>query len=118
MDEATIAKLAAAPIDFVGNVPAPGGSASISLSATDLEDFCADPEGFYALKHGVSKDEYRLWVETDGTPRCGATTANGKRCGNLVSGGIQMRLERWLQEDGGFCAVHGGDGSARAKGRR
>lgn len=118
MDEDTIRKLAAAPLAFVGNVPAPGGNASLTLAADELESFCTDPEGFYALKHGVTEDEYRQWVETDGTPRCGATTAKGKRCGNLVSGGIQMPLERWLQEDGGFCAIHGGEDSATAKGRR
>lgn len=118
MDKATIAKLAAAPISFIGDIRAPGGNRSLTLAAHELETFCNDPEGFFALKHGVTIDEYRQWVETDGTPRCGAKTSKGKRCGNVVSGGIQMSLERWLEEDGGFCAVHGGEGSATAKARR
>lgn len=118
MDSATIRKLAAAPIEFVGTVAAPGGGKNISLNAEDLEAFCADPEGYYALRQGVTKDEYLQWVATEGTPRCGALNSDGARCGNQVSGGIQMGLERWLQEDGGLCAIHGGATSAEARAKR
>lgn len=118
MDNETIRKLAAAPISFIGSVRAPGGGDSIALQADELEAFCADPEGFYALKHSVTKDEYLQWVETERTPRCGALNTKGMRCGNLVSGGIQMRLERWLQEDGGFCSTHGGATSSEARMQR
>jgi len=115
MDEATISKLAEAPIEFIGQVAAPGGGASIILKASELDAFCADPEAFFALRSGALKEEYRQWVETEGTPRCGASTTKGTRCGNIVSGGIQMSLERWLQEDGGFCTVHGGPTSAQSR---
>ena len=72
MDKATIEKLAEAPIEFVGCLASPGGQTSIALRASELEVFCEDPEAFYAFRHGVAKDVYRRWVETDGTPRCGA----------------------------------------------
>jgi len=118
MDKSTIAKLAEAPLEFVGQVAAPGGGASVCLQANELEAFCDDPEGFFALHQAATKDEYLQWVETEGTPRCGATTNRGARCCNIVSGGIQMSLEDWLQEDGGFCTVHGGATSAEARRKR
>ena len=96
----------------------PGGAASVTLHASELEQFCEDPEAFYAHRNGVTKEAYQHWVESEGTPRCGAKTTNGSRCRNVVSGGIQMRLERWLQEDGGLCTVHGGATSAEAKNGR
>lgn len=118
MDKATIKKLGAAPIELIGRVSTPGGQSSITLKASELEVFCEDPEGFYAMQHGVAKEVYQQWVETEGTPRCGAKTTQGVRCRNVVSGGIQMNLERWLQEDGGLCTVHGGATSAEARNPR
>lgn len=118
MDPKTIERLAQAPIEFVGSVPAPGGGASIVLQAEELGQFCDDPEGYFALMNGATKEEYNQWVDTEGTPRCGARNAKGERCKNVVSGGIQMSLEHWLQEDGGFCRVHGGLSSKEARDRR
>lgn len=118
MDIATIRKLAAAPIEFVGTVAVPGGGKSISLEAEDLEAFCADPEGYFARQQGVTKDEYLQWVATDGTPRCGALNSQGAPCGNRVSGESQMGLGRWLQEEGGFCAIHGCATSAEARAKK
>lgn len=115
METIAVERLAKAPIEFVGQVEAPGGGVSIILSAYELSDFCDDPEGFFALKNGVTKEEYLQWVQTEGTPRCGALNAKGKRCQNVVSGGIQMSLNRWLQEDGGFCHLHGGASSKEAR---
>ena len=72
-----------------------------------------DRDQYAADMFGVFKSQYLDWIETDGTPRCGAKTKKGRRCQNIVSGGIQMSMEDWLQEDGGFCTVHGGAPSAR-----
>ena len=103
-----------ANIEFIGNVEHPCGGVSFELEVGDLEAYCRDPEALYALQQGATKEEYRQWIETQGTPRCGALNKKGERCGNVVSGGIQMELQHWLQEDGGFCAVHGGASSAEA----
>ena len=117
-DKQTIDRLAEAPLEIIGHVAVPCGNGSISLKAHELEAFCNDPEGIYALRNEATKDEYLQWVETEGTPRCGVITSKGNRCQNIVSGGTQMPLERWLQEDGGFCTVHGGATSAEARPRR
>ncbi len=118
MDKATIEKLAQAPIEFVGRIAAPGGVTTIFLKAEEPENFCKDPEGYFALQNGATKEEYLQWVEIDGEPRCGATTLKGTRCANMVSGGIQLNLDRWLQEEGGFCQVHGGVTSEEARPKR
>ena len=113
IDKSTLQAMADAGIEFVGNIPAPGGNASLALDPGEVGAFVADPAAYFALRHGASKEEYRQWVETEGTPRCGALTKSGTRCQNVVSGGIHMPFETWLQEDGGFCVIHGG-----APGRR
>lgn len=118
LDKETIARLNAAPIEFIGYVMGPGGRAKVSLSAEDLDGFCADPEGVYAQKHGATREDFVHWVATDGRPRCGGKTTKQKRCGNFVSGGMQMSLDVWLSADGGLCVVHGGEGSPTTSGRR
>ena len=58
----------------------------------------ADRDQGIADHLGVQKSQYLDWLETEGLPRCGATTAKGERCRDRVSGGIQRPLEEWLQE--------------------
>ena len=118
MDPKTIYRLAQAPIEFLDTVSAPEGDASMVLQAEELGQFCEDPEGYFALMNGATKEEYSQWVDTEGTPRCGARNAKGERSKDVVSGGIQMSLEHCLREDGGFCRVHGGLGSKEARDRR
>lgn len=85
------------------------------LDSNQIEAFIEDPIQFVADKNGVFKSQYVDWIETGGTPRCGAKTKSGNRCKNIVSGGVQQPLERWLQEDGGFCTIHGGETSEEAQ---
>ena len=118
MDKVTLEMLEAAQLEIIGNVAHPCGGQSFHLEVSDLEAYCKDPEACYALMHGATKQEYLQWVETLGTPRCGALNKKGRRCGNFVSGGIQLELNDWLQEDGGFCAIHGGASSADARAAR
>jgi hypothetical protein len=113
IDTATVAAMASAGIGFYANIRVPGGGTTIHISAEKVPQFIADPQQFAADEHGVSKEAYLRWVETDGTPQCGAQTKKGARCQNFVSGGIQRSLEDWLRLDGGYCAVHGGDASPR-----
>lgn len=108
MDLEALKAMRAAGVTFVARVPAPAGGQDFTLEPEDVEAFMADPAECFARKNGAFKSQYLDWVETEGTPRCGAKTARGERCRNIVSGGIQRPFDVWLQEDGGFCVVHGG----------
>ncbi|MBZ9757844.1 hypothetical protein LB524_21390 [Mesorhizobium sp. ESP6-5] len=80
MDKQTIAAMRAAGISFVSYVRAPGGSTTIVLEPNDVPAFIEDRDSFAAKHFGVSRQQYLDWVETDGAPRCGATTKKGTRC--------------------------------------
>lgn len=118
LDKDTIAAMADAGIHFVIDVPAPPGGITLTISAAEVPRIVADRDQGAADHLGVLKSQYLDWVATDGLPRCGATTAKGARCRNSISGGAQRSLEVWLQEDGGFCTVHGGKESSDAARRR
>jgi len=109
LDKQTITAMRAAGISFVTYVRAPGGSATISLEPDDVFAFVQDRDAFAAKHFGVTRQQYLDWVETDGAPRCGATTKKGTRCQNSVRGGIQRTIEEWVHLDGGYCPVHGGE---------
>ncbi len=111
MDAKTVTEIANAGIAFVATVRIPGGGETVVVPSNSVVEYVADPQGFAARHFGVSKEQYLLWVEMDGMPQCGATTKNGPRCKNGVSGGSQRSIEEWLRLDGGYCAVHGGDGA-------
>lgn len=115
LDRATLEAMSAAKIDFVSGVSAPWGGITVVLGVDDIAPFLADRAEWFAKKNGAFKSQYEDWLATSGEPRCGALTTKGERCKNFVSGGIQREFEVWLQEDGGFCTVHGGDGSRKGK---
>jgi hypothetical protein len=109
LDKQTIASMRSAGISFVSHVRSPGGSTAVVLAPDDVSQFIQDRDTFAAQHFGVSRQQYLDWVETDGAPRCGATTKKGKRCANFVKGGIQRTIEEWVELDGGYCIVHGGE---------
>ena len=113
-----IEELRRAGITLSAEVEAPWGGITVFLEAGDFPLFIEDRAEWYARKCGAFKSQYTDWLETGGLPRCGATTAKGTRCQNPVSGGIQRDFEDWLEEDGGFCKVHGGLSSDEAKQKR
>lgn len=113
MDLELLKTMRVAGIELVACVESPAGGETVTLEPEDVEPFMADPAEWFARKSGAFKSQYSDWLATNGTPRCGATTASGKRCGNHVSGGVQRSFETWLQEDGGFCVVHGGEPGRR-----
>ena len=118
LDAQTVAAMIDAGIGFVAGVPSPGGQKTVSLEAEDVAPFVEDSADWFARKNGVTKRDYLSWVACDGLPRCGATTKNGSRCKNSVSGGAQRSLLDWLNEDAGFCSVHGGENRDDADLRR
>ena len=122
LDVRTIAAMIDAGISFVASVRSPGGQKTVLLEAKDVVPFVEDSADWFAKRNGVTKQDYLSWVACDGLPRCGATTRNGSRCKNSVSGGGQRGLLDWLNEDAGFCSVHGGknrdDADLRRWGRK
>ncbi|HEX7777327.1 MAG TPA: hypothetical protein VF449_12450 [Parvibaculum sp.] len=118
VDMDTILAMRSAGIEFIASVRVPGGCDTIALNPEQIESFANDPEQFAAGEFGASKTEYLDWVATDGMPRCGGRTVKGSRCQNPISGGCQRSLRDWLRLDGGYCAVHGGEGSAEAHAKR
>ena len=118
LDIRTLKVLKAAGVYFGVHIPQPGGGTNSSLDVDEICEFVEDKIAFAAKREKVSRADYVLWLETDGTPQCGATTTSGKRCKNLVSGGVQFSIHDWLDLDGGLCAVHGGQSSEDAKTER
>ncbi len=102
-----------------GSIEAPPGSVVVPLrSRAEIESFRADPEGFFARRHGATVAEYLVWIETEGGPRCGGYTVKGKRCRNLISNPFGCSFSEWLRLDRNeYCAVHGGPGSRRERAR-
>jgi len=92
LDLKTMLSMRSAGISFLSHVPSPGGSTAVVLEPDDVLRFIQDRDAFAAQYFGVTRQQYLDWVETDGAPRCGATTTKGTRCANIVSGGIQRTI--------------------------
>lgn len=76
------------------------------MTPEEVVEFADDPEAIYAKAHGVTKAEYRDWMDDDCTRFCAATTRAGKPCRNMVAGGFQVSAKRWLELQGEYCASH------------
>jgi len=114
LDIKTIEALVAADIGFMGHIRTAAGGTGVMVSPGSLELYVTDRDAFAAARFGGTVDEYRRWLACDGTPYCGATTGKGSRCRNEISGGGQRSFQQWLDLDGTYCAVHGGEGAAEA----
>jgi len=115
LDLNTIHAMQDAGLAFIAQVPHPCGCQTLDFSAEQVVAFVADRDQAIADSLGVTKAQYREWIESFGTPRCGATTKQGTRCKNFVSGGVQLSLKTWLKLDGDYCAVHGGAPSRKVR---
>lgn len=113
VDMTTIQTLASAKVELVVNYKTVWGGSTVVLEPSDVGAFLRDRDQWVADSLGVSKQQYLDWIESGGTPRCGATTKEGHRCKNYVSGGIQRDIDDWVRLEGGYCAVHGGEASQR-----
>lgn len=113
IDMKTIEAMYQAGIRFAGSIRAPWGGETVTITPSDVPAYVSDPDKYAATIHGVSKEVYLQWVESDGMMQCSAKTASGSQCKNHVSGASQRTMEEWLAIRGEFCAVHGGEGSTR-----
>jgi hypothetical protein len=117
IDQKILAKIAEAGVQFTAQIPHVCGADTLFLEPEDVPAFITDKLQFAATRYGVTKEQYIDWLETFGAARCGARTARGTRCKNVVSGNMQLPIREWLRRDGGFCAVHGGESSEEGQAR-
>jgi hypothetical protein len=63
----------------------------------DADAYREDPDGFAARYFGLSREDYREWVLSNGRPMCGAVTKRGTLCKNPArnSGGHQCDHAEW-----------------------
>lgn len=117
LDMKTIEAMRDAGISFAAHVRSVGGAHNLFVEPAEVATFLADKDQFAANYFGVTKAQYLEWLEHDGSARCGGAKAQGKPCRNYLSGYSQLPIQEWLTRDGGYCAVHGGEGSEEARAR-
>lgn len=115
LDQKTIDLMSQAGIAFVVNFRAPWGGNNAVLKSEAVALFVSDPDAAAAKHHGVSKEIFCEWIESEGSVQCSAKTATGHRCKNHLSGGGQQEIDDWLKMQGGYCVVHGGEPSTNPK---
>jgi len=110
LDAQTLNILAQRGVQYCIPVVSEFGQITYIAGPEDLLVFADDPDAIYSKAHGVTKAEYRDWTDDGFTAMCAATTKTGRRCRNDVLGGHLVSAKRWVELQGGYCAVHG-DGS-------
>ncbi len=85
------------------------GSTEYFLTPEKVIQFNEDPASIYAEVHSVTREQYLQWMNEDCSVRCSETTSNGQRCKNLVPGGCNVDAVVWVERQGEYCHVHGGD---------
>lgn len=114
LDVNTIFSIEKAGISFIANVRCPWGCKTIWFTPEQVVTFVADQDQAIADSLGVTKAQYLEWLEAWGMARCGARTAKGTRCKNLIRGSMQFEIEHWLELDGTYCSVHQRDTGGKA----
>jgi hypothetical protein len=85
-----------------------GGEGMLELSLEEGEQYNADPDGYAANYFGLSTAEYVEWINTCGTPLCGARTKSGKLC-RTPTGRMQQDAAAWMANHRAFfCRRHQG----------
>jgi hypothetical protein len=107
LDFQTLRVLSEKGVAFFIDVPVEGGQKTIQVAPEDLMIFADDPEATYAKTQGVTKSEYRDWMDDECMAYCAAKTKAGRPCPNLVPGGFQVSAKQWVKLQGGYCGVHG-----------
>jgi hypothetical protein len=107
VDLQTLRVLSEKGVSFCIAVPDAWSLMNYWATPEDLVIFADDETALYAKAHGVTKSEYRDWEDDLFCAYCAATTRTGRRCRNMVLGGFTVSPRRWLELQGGYCAVHG-----------
>jgi len=116
VDLRTLSILRERGVEFCISVPNQYGQETYLATADDLMTFLDDPTAVYAKALGVTKEQYRDWMDDSCIAHCAATTRTGKQCRNAVPGGFQVSAARWVALQGEYCTVHAesGGGMLRA----
>ena len=75
--ERVLERLSGLGMQFVAYHP---GAGHLTIALPDLARYQQDPQGYAALKCGVSDEQYRQWVQHYQQPSCVAVLSNGERC--------------------------------------
>ena len=95
-------------VEYAANLVTPWGSGTVVLTEQQVSDYQRDPDGFAAAHFGLTRDEYREWLELDGAAKCGAKTKAGKPCDNFISR-TQLDSQKWKAlHRSEYCPTHGG----------
>src|SRR4051794_11827475 len=116
VDLRTLSILSERGVEFCISVPNQYGQEIYVATAEDLMTFLEDPTAVYAKALGVTKEQYRDWMDDSCIAYCSAKTRAGRQCRNAVAGGFQVSAARWVALQGEYCMLHaeGGGGMLRA----
>ena len=96
-------------VEFCISIPSQWGQETHVAKPEELLSLIKDPVALYAKHYGVSKEEYLAWANEDFSVHCSGKTSKGKRCKNIVPGGSNVSPSRWVELQGEYCTVHGGE---------
>jgi hypothetical protein len=95
-------------VSLVASLVTPPGAEQVVLTNEQADEYRRDPDGFAAAYFGLTRDDYREWLELDGGALCGATTKAGKLCSHMVSK-TQLSAREWKERHRSeYCTTHGG----------
>ncbi|MFL5295920.1 MAG: hypothetical protein ACJ798_06010 [Phenylobacterium sp.] len=86
------------------------GVERLQLRPEHITIYLQDADAGVAAAHGVSRDDYLAWLETEGSVRCSGMTIARERCKHNAKGLTYLPLHTWVAARalGGYCLVHGG----------
>ena len=93
-------------VQFCISVPNEAGQQTYVATPADVLTFMEDKDAIYAKALGVTKSEYRDWMEEGCMAYCAATTRGGRPCRGVVPGGHQVNAARWVALKGEYCTAH------------
>ena len=105
-EEQFLNKLDEKGISFTITVPIPQGYQQVLLKKDQVLEYLADKYSVLAKCYGVSRSEYVTWLDQDMSVQCCATTVKGKRCKNVITGGLHVSVEQWVKSQGLLCDLH------------
>lgn len=106
VDLRTLSILRERGVEFCISVPNESGQQTYVATPEDVLMFMEDPDSLYAKVYGVTKAEYRDWIDDLFTAYCAAKTRAGRQCRNAVQGGYGVSAKRWVELQGEYCGVH------------
>jgi hypothetical protein len=96
-------------VKFLVAVPSESGTPDRLFSAEDISLFLNDDEALFAKHHGISREQYRDWSDSEYSVTCSGTTKRRLPCKNLVPGGYRVSPETWVALQGQYCDLHEGE---------